>query len=145
MPRTTDDYFARSSFRPSVYSTGTQQLQPYWSKWPEGTGYGGDYAGYGFSWLHMIPVVGPILATKDAVSAVLGTEQGQAATQAARGAASDLLEKGMEWYDEKQEEKRREERNKKILVGVGISVGATAVVGLVALKMVLNYKKATAK
>jgi hypothetical protein len=31
---------SRISFRPSVYSTGTQPVQPYTVRWPEGEGYG---------------------------------------------------------------------------------------------------------
>jgi hypothetical protein len=35
-----------SAFRPSVYSTGTQSVQPYAPGWSQGAGYGSGYAGW---------------------------------------------------------------------------------------------------
>ena len=43
---------ALQSFRPSVYSTGEQQLQPYTPLWPEGVGYG--------SWLTSLTQYTPV-------------------------------------------------------------------------------------
>jgi len=43
MSRASDRLYSRSAFRPSVYSTGLQSLQPYHSKWSEGSEYGEWY------------------------------------------------------------------------------------------------------
>jgi len=58
MSSPTDDY-ARSllSFRPSIYSTGIQAVQPYTPEWPEGSEYGGQTAWYKpWSWNQYIDI-----------------------------------------------------------------------------------------
>jgi len=40
MSRVSDRLYSRSAFRPSVYSTGLQEVQPYAVEWPEGVEYG---------------------------------------------------------------------------------------------------------
>lgn len=130
MPRHNYDR-ALPAFRPSVYTTGIQGIQPYNAGWPQGVGYGGTENDT--SWYD---IFNPWTAAKTYTSGAKGLlSAAQSSLQAVnQGYAQYEAQKAAE----EAERKRLEEEAQRMLL---LKVGAFLVVGVGGYVAVSRYRR----